>query len=429
LPSAVEMISLCDQTSMISETHPFLPEVGVVALVPDRWGPQWQARHHIVTRLARYFQVVWMENPRYWRTLFSGSGHASRSACKQPIPSSLHIYEPAAWLLEFGRPRWLARLISQGRLKRARNLLLRRGCKKIVLYIWRPQFADALNQFPHDLSCYQIDDEYSFSPVEVALNPVEVDLIRSVGQVFVHSQTMMERKGIFNPNTQLVPNGVDYWKYAVPLPEPQDLRPIPHPRIGYAGVLKPMLNWSLLVELSHRYPQWSFVLVGEVSPSLNTRGPLAELSSCPNVHMLGAKPTDSVPGYLQHIDVCMLPYRLDDYTKYIYPLKLHEYLASGTPVVGAPIPAIETFKDLIRVAHTADDWSRAIERALSPSENTRERCAARQRVAREHDWDLLVRKIARTLAQRLDLSFAEDTEAACQSSDSRVPVASPQSAG
>ena len=397
-------------TPMISDKRPFFPEVGVLALVPDRWEPRWQARHHIVTRLARYFQIVWMENAPSWRALFSGRGSAARSPYP-PVEPSLQIYVPGLHLPEFGRPAWLANLTSRERLRRARNLLLRRGCKEVVLYAWRPQFAHVLNQVPHDLSCYHIDDEYSFSSVEQELDPLEVRLIRSVGQVFIHSTAMMEKKGRLNPNTELVPNGVDYWKYATPVQEPGDLRAVPHPRIGYAGNLKRMLDWPLLLELSSRHPEWSFVFLGHVDAHPEITAMLGDLSRRPNVYMLGEKPTEAVSGYVQHLDVCIMPYRIDDYTKYIYPLKLHEYLASGRPVVGSRIRSLQNFESVVLLAATPEEWSSEIAHALAAPANSPQLRQARQNMAQAHDWDILVGRIARVIVHRLGIQAPDDWDA------------------
>jgi hypothetical protein len=100
-----------------------------------------------------------------------------------------------------------------------------------------------------------------------------------------------------------------------------------------------------------------------------------------------------------------MPYRRDDYTKYIYPLKLHEYLASGRPVVGTPLPSIEAFDGAVILANSSEEWSRAITRGLSPAENTPARCEARRHTASLHDWDLLVERIAATIAKRLGYSL------------------------
>jgi glycosyltransferase involved in cell wall biosynthesis len=123
------------------------------------------------------------------------------------------------------------------------------------------------------------------------------------------------------------------------------------------------------------------------------------------VFFLGAKTTDALGAYVQHFDVCLMPYRQNDYTKYIYPLKLHEYLASGRPVVSSPIRTVEDFREVLCLASSPAEWSRMIERALSDQENTPARRAERQKIAQAHDWDLLVEHIAATMARRLALPF------------------------
>ena len=165
----------------------------------------------------------------------------------------------------------------------------------MVLYIWRPDFAGALDA-PHDLSIYHIDDEYSFSPIEVEIPSTERTLLTSVeNQVFIHSPGLMDKKGFFNPNTEFVPNGVSYESFATPVPEPDDLRNIPHPRIGYVGWIKRMLDCDLLLQLMTANPQWSFVFVGPRSPHPDMTDALRQMSGLPNAHFLRGQ-TDRMPG-------------------------------------------------------------------------------------------------------------------------------------
>ena len=382
-------------------------------MVPDQWEPQWQRRHQVLSRLAAYFRVVWMNYPPGWRKLFSAWRQRRASSAEAPAtPAGMQLYQPELWLPNLGRPTWLAQLVSRQRLRHACTLLRARGCTKLVLYVWRPEFAGALEQLPHDLSVYHIDDEYSFSSTEVEISPAERRLLESVGQVFIHSPALMQKKGRLNPNTEFVPNGVDYRSFATPAPEPEDLRHIPHPRIGYVGHLKRMLNWSLLLELSAVHPQWSFVFVGPRRPHAEIERAIEEIARRPNVYFLGGKPTYCLGAYPQHFDVCTMPYEMDSYTKYIYPLKMHEYLASGRPVVSVPIRSVVEFKHVITLASNGEEWSNALACALSPGENAPDRCAERQKIAREHDWEALVARIAHTIAGRLQLHIPSASVAA-----------------
>jgi glycosyltransferase involved in cell wall biosynthesis len=387
---------------------PLCPEVGLVALVPDRWSPRWQPRHFVLSRLARYFPIVWVDYPHQWRD--SLRAWRRRPELHPAPPAGLQIYRPEPWLPLLGRPRWMAGITARARLQRARNVLRAQGCSRFAVYIWRPEFADALNQAQWDLSLYHIDDEYSFSPTETEISPREEMLLKSASQVFIHSPALWEKKSSFNPNCEYVPNGVNYHAFATPTPEPSDLRDIPHPRIGYVGNLKQMLNWDLLLELSARQPHRSFVFVGPLSPHAGIAAAVRQMSARKNVYFLGGKAAEELGAYPQHFDVCIMPYKMDDYTKYIYPLKMHEYLASGRPVLSTPIRSVEAFQNVIATAITPEEWSQAIDHALSPGENSHTRREQRQSVAREHDWDTLVLRIARLIARRLHVNFAGSSQ-------------------
>jgi glycosyltransferase involved in cell wall biosynthesis len=387
------------------ENSPLIPEVGIIALVADDWGQEWMSRHQILTRLARYFQVVWVNPSPEWR-------HSLRMPLREDgqmpaLHSGFQVYRAEFWLPKFYKPRSLAAYISRKRLDHARNLLLQKGCKKVILYIWRPEFTEYLDHFKPDLSCYHIVDEYSFSDVDLPTSPQERELLQRVDQIFVHTKALLEKKCPLSSHVKLIPNGVAYESFASPLSEPAALRPIPHPRIGYAGYLKKTLDWNLLAQLSAKLPDLSFVFVGTQKNDDVTVRAVQELSRRPNIHFLGHVTTAQMPFFPQHFDVCMMPYVLNDYTSYVYPLKLHEYLASGRPVVASPTRLLKEFQGTILIANGVDEWSAAIVEALSPPNNTAEARDARQAVARKHDWELLVRSIVQVFCERLDLNRPE----------------------
>jgi glycosyltransferase involved in cell wall biosynthesis len=236
---------------------------------------------------------------------------------------------------------------------------------------------------------------------------VETRLLERVNQVFVHSAGLLERKGSINPNTTQIPNGVDFSLYALRVPEPLDLAGIPHPRIGYTGWIKKQLNWKLLLELSDRHPEWSFVFVGaEVKRHSEIERQVAAIKMRKNVHFLGRKSNAEIAAYPQHFDVCIMPYEVNAYTNCIYPMKLHEYLAAGRPSVGSPIRSLLPFSGVVSLAESVNDWSNAIRKSLTPEAQLAQNCVARQAIAREYDWEVHVRKIARIIADRLGGEFA-----------------------
>jgi glycosyltransferase involved in cell wall biosynthesis len=380
---------------------PALPDVGVIALVPERWGGMWLSRHQVLTRLAAYFHVLWHNPARPWQQSWRAAPVLTHADPTPPPAAGFTVYQPEPWLPRLYRPGLLRDAAESARLRRARRALERAGCRRIVLYLWQPKFAPALDLVDHDLSCYHIADEYSFSDVEQPVSEQERRLIERVDQVFVHSPALMEKKGRINPHTAYVTNGVDYGAFAAEVAEPADLARVPRPRIGYIGRLKSQLDWRLLGAIARRRPDWSVVLVGPVGHMGEHQGAKDDLFGLPNVHYLGNKSVGEIPAYTRHMDVCLLCYALNDYTKYIFPLKLHEYLASGRPVVGSDIRSLRDFAAVVRIAHDTDGWCAAIEASLSAAETSAERVAQRRQVARAYDWNTLAGRIGALLCERL----------------------------
>jgi glycosyltransferase involved in cell wall biosynthesis len=197
-----------------------------------------------------------------------------------------------------------------------------------------------------------------------------------------------------------VSNGVNYQAFSTPALEPDDMRDIPRPRIGYVGILKDQLDLPLLADVVRQRPEWSFVFVGPRRNVAASAPVLAELETRRNVFFLGEKRVQELPAYTQHLDVGTLCYHVDGYTKYINPLKLNEYLAAGRPVVGVPLPSIEPFGDVVRIARTVPEWCDAIAACLDAAENSLERIATRQAVARRLDWSHQVHLIATAMHGR-----------------------------
>jgi glycosyltransferase involved in cell wall biosynthesis len=383
---------------------PLYPNVGIISPVLTTYGSQWTSRHQVLTRLARYFHVLWVPPAPEWRDALRDPRWRWREARIPGQPESFTVHQPPSWLPMLYRPQWVANTFARARLAAAHDTLRHRGCTRIVLYLWHVSFASTLDMVAHDLSLYHIYDEYSNAEVEQPLDPVEERLIRSVDQVITVSPTMFARKGGLNEHTARLTNGVQFEAFANPAPEPEDLARIPRPRLGYAGYIKKQLDWELLSALATRHPEWSFVFVGAMRPHPEIVPMLERMKALPNVHFLGSRTSAELARYPQHFDLCLMPYRVNDYSKYIYPLKLHEYLASGRPAISVPLPALAEVNGLVTVADGVEEWECAIARELAPGADTAARRAARQRVAREHDWDTIVDRIAHLILTRMPVA-------------------------
>ncbi len=171
----------------------------------------------------------------------------------------------------------------------------------------------------------------------------------------------------------MLPNGADVEAIdraiATSAPPPQDLSTIPRPWLGWVGSLHPQIDFALIAEVARRQPNWSFVFVGSMiaHPDARADRERADCFALPNVYVLGGKSIDDVPRYVTSMDANLMCYRLSDQTwiKAIYPLKLHEYLAAGRPIVSADLPTVRPYSDVVRIAEGADDWQAAIADALA----------------------------------------------------------------
>jgi hypothetical protein len=376
-------------------------QLGFIALTSHDWNDRWLSRQQVMSRIAKRFHVVWSGPAHEWRDI--PVRMRSGSVTEHPVPDlpMLHSYRPEAYLPQLYRPPALAKFLLQNRLKHARSILEANGCTHVLLNIWNPLYANVLPLVAHDMSMYHINDEYSFSPVEQPISAEEQMLMANVDEVFIHSPAVMARKGPLCSSATLTPNGVDFDAFANERAIPDALAAIPGPRIGYSGFLKMQLNWELLFDVAQQNPQWSFVFVGKALDQPGLADALARIDALPNVHLLGAKSSVELSAYPQHFDVCMLPYRVDDYTKYIDPLKLGEYLAGGRPAVGTPILPLRGVEDLISLAATPAEWRTSIEAALQPGANTQAEKTRRQSWARTRTWSAIVDTILRKVEQHL----------------------------
>jgi glycosyltransferase involved in cell wall biosynthesis len=163
-----------------------------------------------------------------------------------------------------------------------------------------------------------------------------------------------------------------------------ELAGIPHPTLGYFGAMDHVMDTDLMAKVARLRPQWHWVLLGFKSNRLQV--------SSPNIHFLGSKPYRDLPSYVQHFDVCVLPWRQNNtFTSYGSAIKVREYLATGKPVVIAPLFEYLNTPGL-RIYHSVEEFIGLIENALAG--DTAEMAAQRQAVVKDGTWDARARELA-----------------------------------
>jgi glycosyltransferase involved in cell wall biosynthesis len=258
-------------------------------------------------------------------------------------------------------------------------------------------FLRYVNKMRADYVVYHAYDMYDHAPgwsKELEFN--ERALLGCANLVVASStQTAEGLRRKMAREIRVLPNGADVSAFnnAMRINDgaPRDLHPIPRPRIGYIGTISQKVDVRLIANLARRRPTWHFVFVGRVlSLDALTEREQKQCAALPNVHFLGEKNVREIPLYVTNMDVNVMCYEESDHlwTKWGYPLKLHEYLAAGRPIVSADLPSIRAFEEVVRIASGVDDWEQSIEQALlHGGRGTLER---RRQIAAENSWDVRV---------------------------------------
>jgi glycosyltransferase involved in cell wall biosynthesis len=248
--------------------------------------------------------------------------------------------------------------------------------------------------------CIDQDEELAASERRRRLvRTLEQALCQEVDIVFGVTERLVTARRRFNPNTFEVNTAADtehFGRARLAVTEiPADLAKLPRPVIGYMGGLDPWkIDTELLCAVARARPRWTFALVGYSWFGFDTE-PLRQL---PNVHLLGPKRYEDFPGYLKGMDVCLMPFRLNEVTRNGDSLKGYEYLAAGKPVVSTPVPVALRFGDIVRTATTVDEFVAAVEMSLHDDGHARDR---RVEAVKPHSWEARVRQKSMIIADCL----------------------------
>ncbi len=378
----------------------------------NSWDALWRNRQQIMSRLARQNRVLFIEPAPYLRETSvdlrrRGLAALQPSRLTSPLPN-LWVYTPPTVAPRSGR-RPLSDLTFAWRRRNLHQVLRSLGMEHPILWIFRYDLGEMVGHLDECLTIYHAVDEYSAYALDAEqiagrdrrqiIRDIEADLIRQVDLVFVTSPALLQTKGPLHPHVVLVPNGVDVEGFARPAAlTPPDIANLPHPLIGYAGVLNEKIDFDLLAALAGQHPAWTFALVGPVA--LRNPDELQPLRRLGNVHFLGGKPVEALPAYVQDFDAGLMPYRLNEWTRNISPLKLYEYLAAGIPIISTPIPAIEPFASALWQADDAASFAQAITAALAA--DTPDRRQRQQALAQLHSWEQRLETLSDAIQQRLD---------------------------
>jgi glycosyltransferase involved in cell wall biosynthesis len=367
----------------------------LLVMAPNSWFGQWVNRQQIFSRIGCLHPVLYSTGG--WSAWNRHSPHWKKTSAMGSFSSHDNVWvdDSPRFLLHF--PKWslLDNMIFRLQVRRWKKFL--RGCGNgpLVAYVYHPMFFPYVKWIGADYLVYHAYDLYDHTPGwDATLDNAERELLKMADLAIASSDQIADvlRKKVPR-EIRVLPNGADVAAFDREINDlaidPADLIGIAHPRLGWVGSLHPQVDYRLIFELARRRPAWHFVLVGQIVVHADARADaeLAQCQSLPNVHFLGRKRIDEIPLYLSHMDVNLMIYRLSDHSwiNSGYPLKLHEYLAAGLPVVSADLPSVRPFSNVVRIADGIDDWQCAITEAIEDGgRGTRDE---RQAVAAENSWD------------------------------------------
>jgi UDP-galactopyranose mutase len=356
-----------------------------------RWEFVFQRPQHLLSRLARHYAIVFVEEP-------VRSDGAARLERTHPCPG-VEVLRPHTAVDAPGfhddQLSALQPLIA--------DYLVDQCIDDYLVWFYTPMALPLLADLAPRALVYDCMDELAaFKNAPRQMRQRETSLLRGADLVLTGGPRLYEAKRESNPNVVCLPSAVEANHYATEratgdtaaMGRAGALQPGGGPRLGFFGVIDERLDLDLVARLADADPAWQIVMVGPVVKIDPTALPRRA-----NLHWLGQQPYSILPQFVAGWDVCLMPFALNESTEFISPTKTLEYMAAGKAVVSTPIHDVKTmFGDLVAIAATSDRFVGACRNALAeaPAEKAARQEAMHARVA-QYSWDAAAERIRAAL--------------------------------
>ncbi len=311
-----------------------------------RWNFVYQRPQHLMSRFAKFFKVYFVEEA----IIDAQEDNLEISVTAE----NLTVVVPH---LREGLSEHEAVAIQKELLAK---FFVERNITKYFSWYYTPMMqniGDHLNPVITVFDCMDELSAFKFAPP--ALKERESELLAKSDLVFTGGYSLYEAKKHRHPDVHAFPSSIDtehYFKARLYTIDPPDQARIPHPRIGYFGVIDERIDLTLIEGIAKRKPDWHIVMIGpvvKINPDT--------LPKLPNIHYLGMKHYNELPTYISNWDIAMMPFAHNESTRYISPTKTPEYLAAGKPVISTPI--IDVLRQygrngLVNIAGTPEEFVR-----------------------------------------------------------------------
>lgn len=345
-----------------------------------RWDFVYQRPQHLLSRLAENYRIIFIEEPVFQEN----DNFMERSS---PVPN-VTVLKPHTRVDAPGfHDEQLPHLIK----------LIRQSIdvdEDHIAWFYTPMALPLLQELNPALVVYDCMDELSaFKNAPRQMLQRENALLKLADLVFTGGPSLYRAKRPRHPNVYCFPSSVDLVHFEQAL-DRSNTHPahegIPGPRLGYYGVIDERIDLELIARIADARPEWHVVLAGpviKIDPAILPRRH--------NIHYLGHQPYKALPHLLAGWNVCLLPFALNESTRFISPTKTLEYMAAELPIVSTPIVDIlELYGDVVSVAASMPAFIKACETALltTPAEHQRAVLKMRELVVKT-SWDSTVEKM------------------------------------
>jgi UDP-galactopyranose mutase len=318
-----------------------------------RWDFVYQRPQHLLKRSAHDRRVFFVEEPVF----------DSGSMCLHVTERETNLKVVVPHLPEGLQSEVAKTAVLHDMVQR---LIVENNIHQFVAWYYTPMALDFTRHLRPLAVVYDCMDELSaFKGAPQCLTKRERELFQIADLVFTGGQTLYEAKRNQHHSVFAFPSSIDrehFMQARTARSEPADQEKIPHPRLGFFGVVDERFDVELLDEVSRRRPDWQFVIIGPVVKIDAEILPKRE-----NIHYLGGKSYQELPAYIAGWDVALLLFAQNESTRFISPTKTPEYLAAGKPVVSTPIRDVVYpygQMGLVRIANNADEFVAATEALL-----------------------------------------------------------------
>jgi glycosyltransferase involved in cell wall biosynthesis len=362
-----------------------------------RWNFVYQRPQHLLSRMAARWPVIFIEEPvpdadedriefieaapgvEVWRPHVRGSAHG------------FHAEHKAV----------LQRLVAE-------NIHLQ-GVTDYWIWFYTPMALPMAERLAPAGVIYDSMDELSlFRGAPKELVDQETALFRTADVVFTGGRSLYNAKRGRHPNVHCFPSSVDAQHFSAQAIDHPLQRQIGRPRLGYCGVIDERIDLELIAGIADQRPDWQVVMVGPV-----VKIDPASVPQRPNIHWLGQQSYQDLPAFINGWDVCLLPFALNESTRFISPTKTLEYMACGRPMVSTAIrDVVEPYGHVVPIRADAAGFVDACEEILGrDAAEVREHQRAMADIIARTSWDRTAAAMAELITQAENARAADELPA------------------